>query len=139
MKKIIIVVAFLFIIIFLYVGPFNNFIGFFSRDDARKAYNSIEEIVEGVETYVIDWGFSPKAESIDSLSSIILKTYDKKIPVKDPWGNKIIYKKTGIDGYMIMIVGKDGKKSTIDDLIYADGKFKYDPKNGKYKDIIEKN
>jgi hypothetical protein len=137
MKKIIIVLSFLFIIIFLYIGPFNNFIGFFSKDDAKKALNSIEEIAEGVETYIIDWGFSPKVESIDSLNSILLKTYDKKIPVKDPWGNKIIYKKISDDGYKIIVIGKDGKISTIDDLVYMDGKFKYDPKNNKYTSILK--
>ncbi len=138
MKKIIIILLFLFIIIFLYIGPFKNLVGFFSSKDAAKAVDSIERISEAVETYIIDWGFSPNVNNIKALSSIILKAYDKNIPIKDPWGNTIIYKNIGKDDYKITIIGKDKKPFTVDDLTYEKGKFKYDPKNNRYKSIINK-
>jgi len=96
-----------------------------------------------LEAYLIDNGNSPSAESFADLQAALVPLYIKELPLKDNWGNDLLYKKTGPDSYLVASPGKDGlfqgwqqkgeypRNQYGQDLIFADGTFIYGPEAEK--------
>ncbi|MCX6564963.1 MAG: type II secretion system protein GspG [Candidatus Aminicenantes bacterium] len=96
-----------------------------------------------LEAYLIQNGNSPSAKSFADLQAALVPFYVKELPLKDNWGNELLYKKTGSDGYLIASSGKDGlfqgwqqkgeypRDQYDQDIIFANGIFIYGPEAEK--------
>jgi len=92
-----------------------------------------------IEGYLVDNAKSPQAGSPAELQTLLAPFYIKELPLKDAWGNDLLYKKTGTDGYLIASPGKDGVFKGWDqkgeypagqfdeDIIFYAGIFVYGP------------
>jgi hypothetical protein len=108
----------------------------------KKTMEAMKEIGTAIESYKTDYGKSPAGESLSDLQSILAPIYIKSLPLRDAWGNDLLYKKTGKGTYMIASPGKDGtflgwEQKGSDpqppapdydqDIIFANGQFVFGP------------
>ncbi len=75
---------------------------------ANSTMATLKTISLAIEGYLVDNAKSPQAGSLAELQTILAPMYIKELPLKDAWGNDLLYKKTGNDGYLIASPGKDG-------------------------------
>ncbi len=137
MKKVLIILIFLALILFLYEGPLKDFVKKGKSSDIIKTLKILESCGEMVETYIIEWGKLPDVKNISELGKIISEKYEIKLPEKDSWGNFLIFKKLNSDSYEIISAGKDKKAGTEDDIVYKDGSFLKKPQNKNLNKILE--
>lgn len=79
----------------------------YNEEAATKTMRSMRIIATTCETYAIDWGYYPTANSISELAELVAPTYVKVLPEADAWGNPFevsVSKK----GYEIRSLGRDG-------------------------------
>lgn len=96
-----------------------------------------------LESYITDFGYAPKVDSIIALKGKLEKFYIKTLPLKDAWGNPIIYKvdKNNPRNFYIASPGTDGKFKGFNqkgtwpfkdlnkghDIIFKTDQFTYQP------------
>ena len=137
MKKLAIIIIFLGLVLFLYEVPLKNFVKRGKTKDITNTLKILEEACDAIETYIIEWGKIPQANSYSELSKMMKELYERDIPLKDSWGNPLSFKKEK-NSYEIISPGKDKKINTSDDIIFKDGDFKVNSQNKILEKIIKK-
>lgn len=106
---------------------------------ANSTKATLKTVALAIEGYLVDNAKSPQAGSLAELQTILAPLYIKELPLKDAWGNDLLYKKAGTAGYLIASPGKDGLFQGWDqkgeypagqfdeDLILSAGIFVYGP------------
>ena len=134
-KKLIIILIFLVLVIFIYEVPLKNYIKKEKSDQLIETLKIMEKAGEAVEKYIIEWGKIPEVSDYKNLYKKLKELYDIELPLRDSWGNSLIFKRDR-KTYEIISVGKDKKLGTIDDIVYKDGNFLLPTKNRLLSKII---
>ena len=137
MKKLAIIIIFLCLVLFIYEVPLKNYIKKGKSQDIIKTLKILENAGDAVETYIVEWGKIPAVKNYSELYKKIKELYDTEIPLKDSWGNSLIFKREG-DYYKLISPGKDKKINTPDDIIFKNGDFEISPKNKNLGKIVKK-
>jgi type II secretion system protein G len=115
-----------------------NLLNAINRGRQKRTMGDIRTVATAVEAYSVDFGFYPKVadnESISALVSYITPTFLRRIPDKDGWNNKILWRgsTTGTD-YTLWSYAKNGSGDFAEDnagpktdfnadIVYSDGTF----------------
>ena len=105
------------------------------KKQEERTLKIMEEAGESVEKYIIEWGKIPEVSDYKNLYKKLKELYDIELPLRDSWGNSLIFKRDR-KTYEIISVGKDKKLGTIDDIVYKDGNFLLPTKNRLLSKII---
>jgi general secretion pathway protein G len=103
-----------------------------TRSRAVGAQQLLKMLENALEIYRLQIGHYPTADegglealfkkpafTNERLSQSWAGPYVERFPIKDPWGNNLMYKQTEEDGragFVVWSVGPDGKDGTEDDI-----------------------
>jgi type II secretory pathway pseudopilin PulG len=123
-----------------------NFITATQKGKQKATMGTLKSISTAIEAYWVDNGVQPEGNSMAELKSKLEPLYIKVLPMKDAWGNDLLYTRgTGDqkDSYFIGSPGKDGifqgwqqigfyiaagVNDFNNDIIISDATFVYGPK-----------
>ena len=116
-----------------------NFVTAKSRAEQKRTLADLRSFVSALETYRIDNGAYPRAESMSELQPLLVPRYMHSFPSKDAWGNELRYRcmDESCKSYAITSSGSDRmfehvtaaeyeKKATTNfdcDIVLVDGTF----------------
>jgi hypothetical protein len=115
-------------------------------DDFKKEYGytcaALLKISDAVAQNLSEMGTVPQVSSINDLKKYV-ERYNKFCPVKDIWGNELLYKALSETDYLLASAGSDGVFNGFEqdgqyseyngkDIIIETGAWKFAPKDAEY-------
>jgi hypothetical protein len=117
-----------------------------TNDDLKKEYRYtcgyLLNIANAIEKNLSELGEVPQVNSINELKKYV-ERYEKFCPVKDVWGNELLYQAKDNISYVLASAGSDGVFNGFDqmgkyselngeDIIIENGSWKFAPQDAKY-------
>lgn len=114
--------------------------------NTRASMANLKNIGTAIESYITDEGKAPEGDSLAAIKDKLQPFHIRILPLKDGYGNDILYKHDGGENYFLAATGLDGKfdgwdqdtggtdyllESEADynkDIIYSNGMFIYAPR-----------
>jgi general secretion pathway protein G len=88
-----------------------NFLTAMQKGKQKATMGDMKSIAMAVESYITDKGYAPKGKTLEELKAELEPFYIKTLPLKDGWGNDLVYYHGGgakQDEYAVGSGGKDG-------------------------------
>jgi type II secretory pathway pseudopilin PulG len=88
-----------------------NFLTAMQKGKQKATMGDMKSIAMAVESYITDKGYAPKGKTLEELKAELEPFYIKTLPLKDGWGNDLVYyhgSGAKQDEYAVGSGGKDG-------------------------------
>ncbi len=122
-----------------------NFLTAMQKGKQKATMGDMKSIAMAIESYITDKGYAPKGKTLEELKAELEPFYIKTLPLKDGWGNDLVYYHGGGAKQDEYAVGSGGKDGVFDgweqkgfypvaaiqdfnrDIIFANGTFTLGP------------
>jgi type II secretory pathway pseudopilin PulG len=120
-----------------------SFINSTEKGRLKTTLGNLKTFGTAIDSYITDNNEAPRGKTPADLQTVLVPFFIKVLPLKDGWGNDLLYIRLGKDEYAIASPGKDGifagweqqglydPSGTADDtrdIIYKNGQFIYGPR-----------